>query len=89
MIQNALRLSKAQKRGKKIEALLILSVVAVCFLMPVSTLAKTGGEYMTFTLKNASPVSFNHEKHVHRFGLKCTDCYYQIFCMAEKSYKIK
>jgi c(7)-type cytochrome triheme protein len=68
----------------------VLSIVlACCFLLPFSALAqKVGGGDLTFTSKKASPVLFSHERHVSEKGLKCTGCHYQIFQMAQGSYKM-
>ena len=49
---------------------------------------KVGGGDLTFTPKNAAPVIFSHELHVIGRGLKCTGCHYQIFQMAQGSYKM-
>jgi c(7)-type cytochrome triheme protein len=71
--------------------ILMLTVVLVCLLIPMTVLAenqKVGGGDLTFTPKNASPVMFSHEKHVNEKGLKCTGCHYQIFQMAQGSYKM-
>jgi len=71
--------------------LIIVSMVAVlvCLTVPFSAFAqKVGGGDLTFTPKNAAPVVFSHEKHVNGQGLKCTGCHYQIFQMAQGSYKM-
>jgi len=69
--------------------ILLLTMVLMCLLTPMSVFAqKVGGGDLTFTPKNASPVVFSHEKHVNDKGLKCTGCHYQIFQMAQGSYKM-
>lgn len=73
--------------------MLILTVVVAltCLLVPQGAFAqnqKVGGGDLTFTPKNAAPVIFSHEKHVNEKGLKCTGCHYQIFQMAQGSYKM-
>ena len=69
--------------------LLAVTVTMVCLLAPITVFAqKVGGGDLTFTPKNASPVVFSHEKHVNGKGLKCTGCHYQIFQMAQGSYKM-
>ena len=50
---------------------------------------KIGGGDLQFTPNNAAPVMFSHEKHVVDRGLKCTGCHYQIFQMAQGSYKMQ
>ena len=70
----------------------VVSVLTVCLLLlvPLGVFAeKVGGGDIKFTPKNASPVIFSHETHVKEKGLKCTGCHYQIFQMAQGSYKIK
>ena len=69
----------------------VVSVLAVCLLLliPLGALAeKVGGGDIKFTPKNASAVIFSHETHVKEKGLKCTGCHYQIFQMAQGSYKM-
>lgn len=68
---------------------LVIAALAAALLMPPAVLAeKVGGGDIRFTPKNASPVVFSHEKHVKDKGLKCTGCHYQIFQMAQGSYKM-
>lgn len=68
----------------------LVTVVIVCMLMPMAAFAeKVGGGDLTFTPKNASPVVFSHDYHVNTKGLKCTGCHYQIFQMAQGSYKME
>jgi len=70
--------------------LLIVSIALVILLTPMMVRAeKIGGGDLTFTPKNATPVVFSHEKHVNEKGLKCTGCHYQIFQMAQGSYKME
>ncbi len=70
--------------------LLIVSSVIVCMMVPFGASAqKVGGGDLTFSPKNAQPVVFSHEKHVNGKGLKCTGCHYQIFQMAQGSYKME
>jgi len=68
---------------------LVLAVL-YCLVLPYAASAeKVGGGDITFTPKNASVVIFSHEKHVNEKGLKCTGCHYQIFQMAQGSYKME
>lgn len=72
------------------KALATLITVGVCLAIPVTAFAqKVGGGDLTFTPKNADPVVFSHQKHVNDKGLKCTGCHYQIFQMAQGSYKME
>jgi c(7)-type cytochrome triheme protein len=69
--------------------LLVACIVMTCLVVPITVSAqKVGGGDLTFTPKNASQVVFSHEKHVQEKGLKCTGCHYQIFQMAQGSYKM-
>jgi len=69
---------------------LVLSSVIACMMMPLWAFSqKVGGGDLTFTPKNAKPVVFSHDKHVNGKGLKCTGCHYQIFQMAQGSYKME
>lgn len=69
--------------------LVIVALAAVSLLVPQAVFAeKVGGGDIRFTPKNASPVTFSHETHVKDKGLKCTGCHYQIFQMAQGSYKM-
>ncbi len=64
-------------------------MVMACMSVPFDALAQeVGGGNLTFTSKNALPVVFSHEKHVNGKGLKCTDCHYQFFQMAQGSSKM-
>ncbi len=68
----------------------ILTVMLVLGLtFPLTVLAqRIGGGDIKFTPKNAKPVIFSHEVHVKEKGIKCTGCHYQIFQMAQGSYKM-
>ncbi len=68
---------------------LVLFIVAgVLILCTAAVAQKVGGGDIKFTPKNASPVVFSHEAHVKGKGIKCTGCHYQIFHMAQGSYKM-
>jgi c(7)-type cytochrome triheme protein len=67
----------------------IVFAVAISLVVPISAFAQVvGGGDLTFTPKNAAPVVFSHRKHVTEHGLKCSGCHYQIFEMAQGSYKM-
>lgn len=71
---------------------IVVGSALACFMVlalsaPVFS-EKVGGGDIRFTPKNASAVIFSHEKHVRDRGLKCTGCHYQIFQMAQGSYKM-
>ncbi len=68
---------------------IIISILSLSFMSPlIASAEKVGGGDLTFTPKGAGPVVFSHEKHVTEKGLKCTGCHYQIFQMAQGSYKM-
>lgn len=68
----------------------IIVLVVFCLSIPMFAFAqKVGGGDLTFTPKNAPPVFFSHEKHVTEKSLKCTACHYQLFQMAQGSYKME
>ena len=69
--------------------MLAMAVIAAWLTVPMSVSAqKVGGGDLTFSPKNAAPVVFSHEKHVTGKNLKCSGCHYQIFQMAQGSYKM-
>jgi c(7)-type cytochrome triheme protein len=69
--------------------LFVLTAVAACLSIPMSVRAQTfGGGDLTFIPKNALPVVFSHKIHVTNKGLQCVDCHYEIFQMAQGSYKM-
>jgi c(7)-type cytochrome triheme protein len=69
--------------------LVVIVLLVVCLVLPYAAAAqKVGGGDIKFTPKNASPVMFSHEAHVKDKGIKCTGCHYQIFQMAQGSYKM-
>ncbi len=69
--------------------LLNRTFITAFLLIPLGAFAqKVGGGDLTFTPKNAAPVVFSHEIHVKEKGLKCVGCHYQIFEMAQGSYKM-
>jgi c(7)-type cytochrome triheme protein len=80
---------QGRKNHMESKKLLITLIVAACLMIPFSVFGqKVGGGDLTFRPKNASPVVFSHDKHVNGQGLKCTGCHYQIFQMAQGTYKM-
>ncbi len=68
---------------------LAIVTLAACLAIPlISRADNVGGGDLTFTPKNAAPVAFSHQKHVIQKGIKCTGCHYQVFQMAQGSYKM-
>ncbi|MBW6486078.1 MAG: hypothetical protein K0B01_08040 [Syntrophobacterales bacterium] len=59
-----------------------LSIASVAFADPI------GGGDLTFKPWEALPVVFSHYQHVKKWGLKCSNCHYQFFQMAQGSYKM-
>ncbi len=69
---------------------MIVVCIVLCLALPLSAAAqKVGGGDISFTPKNAGKVVFAHELHVNQKGLKCTGCHYQVFQMAQGSYKME
>ena len=69
--------------------IILITLLVTCLVLPFAAIAqKVGGGDITFTPKNANPVIFSHEAHVKGKGIKCTGCHYQIFQMAQGSYKM-
>ncbi len=68
---------------------IVLFLVSLVLVLSTAAIAeKVGGGDIKFTPKNANPVIFSHEAHVKGKGIKCTGCHYQIFQMAQGSYKM-
>lgn len=67
---------------------LMIAILVGLMLPGMAVAQKVGGGDIRFTPKNASPVQFSHELHVKGKGIKCTGCHYQIFQMAQGSYKM-
>jgi len=73
---------------KKVLMIMLLGT-CLALALPFAALAqKVGGGDIKFTPKNVGPVNFSHESHVKNKGIKCTGCHYQIFQMAQGSYKM-
>lgn len=65
-------------------------LIGIACLVPLSASAqKIGGGDLIFSPKNARPVLFSHEKHIVEQDLKCTNCHYGIFQMAQGSDKMQ
>lgn len=73
---------------KRIAVVLVLAGLLLFSLSAPVIAQKVGGGDIRFAAKSAGPVVFSHEKHVKDKGLKCTGCHYQIFQMAQGSYKM-
>ncbi len=57
----------------------VLQAIAfLLFIAPLAFAALGGGE-ITFHVSGAADVLFSHEFHVHKKGLKCSDCHNAIF----------
>lgn len=67
---------------------LVLLLAAFLVLPVVANAQKVGGGDIKFSPKDVNPVTFSHESHVKGKGIKCTGCHYQIFQMAQGSYKM-
>ena len=71
-----------------IKKLVLPALVLFITMTTVGAAENVGGGDIKFTPKNANPVTFSHEAHVKSKGIKCTGCHYQIFHMAQGSYKM-
>ena len=60
------------------------------FLLPTSLPAQVlvGGGNVRFTPKGASPVLFNHERHVAANGRSCSGCHFGVFQMEKGSHRM-
>ncbi len=58
-------------------------MIIACLLATPAAWGKVGGGDINFSVKGAGNVVYSHDTHVTRVGLKCTDCHYKIFKMAE------
>jgi c(7)-type cytochrome triheme protein len=58
-----------------------------CFMLPLDAAAQllVGGGSVRFEPKGASPVLFNHEKHVEANGRTCSGCHFGVFQMEKDS----
>lgn len=67
----------------------VAALIVGCLSIPPAVGAMpVGGGDLTFTFPNALPVVFSHKKHVKGQKLKCSGCHYQLFQMAQGSYKM-
>ncbi|MDZ4165862.1 MAG: c(7)-type cytochrome triheme domain-containing protein [Smithellaceae bacterium] len=64
---------------------MIIGFLSIPFVAPAQP---AGGGDLTFTLPDALPVVFRHNKHLKERGLRCSSCHYQFFQMAKGSYKM-
>jgi c(7)-type cytochrome triheme protein len=56
-----------------------LCIVAAVLLAATVVEAKVGGGEVRFSVNGASAVVFDHESHVIKAGVKCTECHYRVF----------
>jgi c(7)-type cytochrome triheme protein len=67
----------------------VTAIIIGSLSIPSFALAQpAGGGDLTFTPPNAQPVIFSHNKHFKEQGLECSGCHYQLFQMAQESYKM-
>jgi c(7)-type cytochrome triheme protein len=57
----------------------VLAVLAVGLFCAATAWGKVGGGDITFSMTGAADVTYSHEFHVMKAGLKCTDCHYKVF----------
>lgn len=58
------------------------------FLTPTAW-SKIGGGDITFLVKDAGNVVYNHDSHVDKLGLGCSACHYGIFARAAHNIRDK
>lgn len=51
----------------------------IALFVPVIAWSKIGGENVTFHPSGADPVIYQHDAHVVKAGLKCSDCHYKLY----------
>ena len=72
------------------QKLFVTAMIIGCLSIPPVAFSRPGGGGdLVFVPQNAPPVVFSHNKHLQEQGLKCSGCHYQIFQMAQGSYKMK
>jgi c(7)-type cytochrome triheme protein len=64
---------------------LISFVVAVMLLLPSSGWCKIGGGDIVFHTKGIANVTYSHDYHVGKLGLKCMECHFRIYVMSVKA----
>jgi c(7)-type cytochrome triheme protein len=70
---------------KMFVAAMIIGSLSIPF---VALAEPAGGADLTFTPRDAPSVVFSHDKHLKKWGLKCSGCHYRFFQMAKGSYKM-
>jgi len=58
-------------------------VVLAILLAPLGAWGKIGGGDIVFHVPGAANVTYTHDSHVGRIGIKCRECHYQIFTTVE------
>jgi len=59
--------------------------LAVCavLLAPCHAWAKVGGGDIVFRPDGAGNVTYSHDEHVGKFGVKCGECHYKVYTTVE------
>lgn len=63
-------------------------VLIALLCMQTAVLAKIGGGDITFKLEKAANVTYSHDTHVTKAGLKCADCHFRLFNTKETHSKV-
>lgn len=58
-------------------------VVGVLLIMPSGAWAKIGGGDIVFRTAGTANVTFSHDGHVGKLGVKCKECHYGIYTTVE------
>ena len=62
---------------------LIGFALGAVMLVPCLAWGKVGGGDIVFRPGGAANVTFSHEDHVTKFGVKCRECHYKIYTTVE------
>ncbi len=60
----------------------LAGVLAIGMMSAAPAWAVIGGGDITFTVNGADPVTYSHERHVSKAGLKCAECHPKIFAQS-------
>lgn len=67
----------------------ILTIGLISLLLTPAAWAKIGAEDITFMVSNAGDVVYNHDVHVEKLGLGCSECHYRVFARAAHNIRDK
>ncbi len=73
---------KTAIKGGEMKRLIFLGLVAAV-LAPAAVTAKVGGGDIVFKVNGEANVTYSHDTHVTKLGVKCRECHYQVFTTVE------